>query len=362
MTQDVAYTPLVYTYVTFDTGTIPNRDHAQLRTMPDTNAAQGTPESRIAVLCNPLSGRVRGREKVVRRLGKEVGGSRYREASNPQEISGALAALVAAGPEVLCLIGGDGTVQAAVTSLHSLAPFEDWPILAALPGGTTNMTAKDLGDWGSISVGLEALRLWGKGSEGGGKVITRPVLKIEVPGAEVLCGFFFGTGAVSAGVQFFQRRFAKKGLPGTPAVRLTIARLLWSLAPGRTGVGSLVQPLSLTLDGGPEVRHGALLFFASTLHRLLLDMRPYWGQESGSIHFTLVEEGARGLWLKLFRLARGQPGKKLTPEAGFHSRNVEAMELRFDGPFVIDGEVYQACSEAGPLRVSTLPSVRWLVP
>jgi hypothetical protein len=52
----------------------------------------------------------------------------------------------------------------------------------------------------------------------------------------------------------------------------------------------------------------------------------------------------------------------LTPEAGYLSRNVGCVDLTFDGPFVVDGELFEARAEAGPLRITALPGVRWLAP
>jgi len=351
---------------------------------PETDTSKITSGFRIGILCNPLGGRVQVRLEEIRRLGRGLGGDGYREASTPVEIGDAISNLLEADLDLLCLIGGDGTVQAALTALHSCAPPEDWPLLAALPGGTTNMTAKDLGSWRRVEAGLKALASRQRGSGGSeagmdggsapgrggpeataeflGTLVRRPVLRIEGAEVGVLGGMFLGVGAAPIGVRYFHERHDRADRPGNPAFGSTIGRVLWSLAIDRGGGESLAQPLTCSLDGDQGSHHQGLLCLVTTLDRLLLGLCPYWGREPEPMHFTLVEKGARRLWWRLHRLARGWPGRALTPEAGYHSRNARCVELVFDGPFVVDGEFFEARAAAGPIRITAVPGVKWLTP
>ena len=101
---------------------------------------------------------------------------------------------------------------------------------------------------------------------------------------------------------------------------------------------------------------------ASTLHQLILGFRPFWGEEDGPVRFTVVEKSARAFWRSLPRLVQGRPGTRLTPERGYLSKNANAWELTFDGPFVVDGETYHAHAADGPCRVTAPRTVQWLVP
>ena len=82
---------------------------------------------------------------------------------------------------------------------------------------------------------------------------------------------------------------------------------------------------------------------------------------SEPIHFTFVEDRARGFWSHLPRLARGRPGKRLIPARGYHSLNGSRIELSIDGPFVIDGEVFSGPAYDGPLVITALQGISWLV-
>ena len=98
----------------------------------------------------------------------------------------------------------------------------------------------------------------------------------------------------------------------------------------------------------------------TSLDRLILGVRPYWGQQSGSLHLTLIEQRAPHFLRYLPRLVRGKPGHSLRPENGYHSRNLDQLELTIDGPFTIDGEIFQnqggsiQLDVAGPMRVLRL--------
>ncbi len=219
------------------------------------------------------------------------------------------------------------------------------------------MTAKDLRSWESVEEGLKALQ----GPEEGRMLTRRPVLRLEGAGAGTLGGMFFGVGAVAAGVRFWNHRFDREDLPGDFAVGTTILRLLGSLAFGG-GEDTLVQRIDLALDGQDGTPHDALLCMVSTLDRLLLGVRPYWGGNGDGMHLTLVERGARGLWWRLPRLAMGRPGRVMRPGTGYLSCDPGRVDLTFDGAFVIDGEVFEARADAGPLTLTAVEGQGWLVP
>jgi len=108
-------------------------------------------------------------------------------------------------------------------------------------------------------------------------------------------------------------------------------------------------------------REAVVFCMATTLDRLLLGARPYWGEEDEAIHFTHIRSGARRLPFALLPLFRGRGGRLLTADRGYSSRNARRLELHFDGPFVLDGELYSARSAGGPL-VLTTRTTRWIAP
>jgi diacylglycerol kinase (ATP) len=335
--------------------------------MPNPKAPTRPEGRRIAVLCNPRSGRVLRESDAVRELGRELGGELYREAAEPGEIAQALGDLTERGIGTLCVVGGDGTVHGALTALHALRPEEPWPVIAPIPGGSTNMTAQDLGAGGSLMERLHAIRTFRdregrRGPGADGALVSRSMLCVEHGENEARCGMFFGIGAVAEGVRFFDQRLRGLQLGDRNTSGLSIARVLLSVAVRGTQGESVGCSVTSAVDGHAPADYLCIFCLASTLHRLVLGTRPYWGEEDGPLHFTLVEKSARAFWRSLPRIARGRAGAKLTPERGYLSRNANAVELAFDGPFVVDGEVYHARAADGPCLITAPRIVNWLVP
>lgn len=313
------------------------------------------------MLCNPRSGRLKGRLEAVRSLGREIAPDAYHEASTPGEIASALLKIGRRQCDVLGIVGGDGTVQAALTALHAQQPTGPWPALALTPAGSTNMTAQDLGARGTVDRGLQTLRALHHPKGAGGTQVRRPMLCVERPDHEPVCGMFFGTAVISDGVQFFQQRLRGLPMPGERTSILSVIRVLLSLGIGRARRESAGCPIKVQVDGAIETSHTATICLASTLHRLLLGSRPYWGTEDGPLHFTVVDSNARAFWRSLWRFARGRPGKRLTPERGYVSHNAHEVRLTLDGPFVLDGEVFEADPREGPCVLTVPRTVEWIV-
>ncbi|MGH8685894.1 MAG: diacylglycerol kinase family protein, partial [Nitrosospira sp.] len=99
----------------------------------------------IGFLFNPLSGRIRKRKDAIRRALAEIPGAICSEVTNAPEIKASVDAFVQADIDLLVIVGGDGTVQGVLCHLFATQPLARWPVLTVIPGGTTNMTALDLG-------------------------------------------------------------------------------------------------------------------------------------------------------------------------------------------------------------------------
>ena len=323
------------------------------------------PATRVAVLLNPLSGRVRRRTYAVRARGRALAGPLYAEASNPDAMADAVAGFALGPDDVLCVVAGDGTLHGVLTALERLRPDSGWPILAATPGGTTTMIAKDVGPPGGLLSYLEALRLRkaaGDGPHAGGRIVLRPVLRIAVPGSEPMAGMFLGAGTVSAGVDFFNRRLKPAGIPVSVGSPIAIARTLFTMATGGRALDRLAPPMTVRVERGPALDGPAVFFLATTLHRMIIGARPYWGGDTGPIHLTLVERDAQGIFRHVPRLALGRPGDRLTPERGWHSHDTPRALFGMDGWFIVDGELHHATGAAGPLELTAARTARWWIP
>jgi diacylglycerol kinase (ATP) len=311
---------------------------------------------RPGILCNPLSGRIRRRRTALRRRLASFPSAPVREVSDVADVASALRDLAAEGVDLLVIVGGDGTVQMVLSCLLKDRPFPRLPVLAVVPAGTTNMTALDLGVRGGPLRVLRRLqhRLREPGSS---RLVRRRAIRIQQADRADLYGMFFGAGAIAGGVRYFQSRIRRLGITGEAASGLVVLRFLGLVLLGRSK--RVVTPVQVSMrdDTGGEREGSCLLLLASTLDRLLLGMRPYWGRGAAPLHVTSVREAPARFWRSLPLLVSGRGGR-LGENDGYHSSNVRELELGMSDDFIVDGELYRA---DGPLHLSTSEPAVFLV-
>ena len=310
------------------------------------------------MLCNPLSGRVEGRLEAVRKAATAIPGGILREAASRLQMVSALDGFTEQGVDLLVVIGGDGTVHAVLSHLLGTPSQQELPALTIIPGGTTNMTATDLGIRGGPLAALARLRTQLARPVARAPFHSRHVLRVEHAGL-LLHGMFLGAGMIASGVRFFLEHVRGTGITGEKASALVMARylvrLLW---PADGGVSEAVSA-TLRLDQEKPRDDSYLLVLATTLQRLLLGTRPYWGTEQAPVHATAIGSSARRRLRNLPAVIRGK-GKVLRAEDGYISRNVTGLTLQMDGDLALDGQLYRAASAQGPVRVSAAGPVRFL--
>ncbi|HVO83543.1 MAG TPA: diacylglycerol kinase family protein [Syntrophobacteria bacterium] len=306
---------------------------------------------RVGVLSNPLSGGNRKGLRAVREILSGHPEPCHREVQTPGDVASALADFSHREVEVVAVNGGDGTIQAVLTALFHRRPFERLPLLAIVRAGTDSVIAGDVGLRGSRERGLGKLVRWARGGDGGGVLLQRPVLRVQAARhAEPLYGMSFGAGAVYQGILFCRHRVHTLGLRGGVAPGLTLLRFLLAAVCGTRHRVTPV-PMLIGLDGQPPEHLDCLVVFASTLERLFLGLRPFWGTEEGPVHFTAVTSKPAHLLRALPFLLRGRGGPHGTRENGYLSHNVRDVRLSFDGGYTLDGELYRPDPQHGPIGV-----------
>jgi hypothetical protein len=268
-------------------------------------------------------------------------------------VPAALSTLADRSVAVLAINGGDGTVARVLTHLLEDAPFERLPLIALLPGGTTNMNAGDVGLRGSLVKAVQRLCRWADDDRIEGRLLRRAILRVD-PGAgqPVAYGMFFGTGAIIHGIEYCRASIHTKGVANEIGPGLAMARTMWGIVRGDR---RFARPLAVSVafdNAPPAPAEDILILLVSSLERLLLGMRPYWGKEDGPLHVSEIRAGANRLQRNLPALLRGKPGRHAGVTAGYQSRNVDRISLNLDGPYTLDGEMYQASRAAGPLTIT----------
>ena len=311
--------------------------------------------NKIGILSNPLSGRVKNDVTAIQDLSKSIPEGIYREASNQAEFKTVLEEFSNNKIEVIVIIGGDGTIHAVLSYLFSRKIFSSLPMLAIVPAGTTNMTAKDFKISGKPAKVLRKL-VSVLTESSSYPSISRPVMCIKNGNETPQYGMFFGTGIIAEGVEYFQKKVRGYGLTGERASGIVMLRYLVTLLTGQHGDDQKQSGIQIQDNDESGRDENCLLVFASSLNRLLLGTRPYWGREDQPIHVTLVRHKPKRLWLSIWPLLFGK-GAQLSAENGYVSRNLTTLCLKMNGNFIIDGEIYTADKNNGAVHISASDTI-----
>ncbi len=311
---------------------------------------------RMGVLSNPGSGRNKGGMAPIRALLSTYPGVLHREARTPDEVRKVMQEFSAAAVELVALNSGDGTVQATLSTLLRDKPFQQVPLLALLRGGSTNVNIGDVGIRGNQKSGLGRLLDWVDGRQASVNLIQRPVLQVTAhPQATPLFGMLFGAGLITKGIEYYHANVHNKGVYDGLATGITTLRMLLATARGDPKYST---PLFANLDFDTEATSESqateeyLLVLVSALQRLFLGMHPFWGDGPGALHFTSVRSRPSHLLRALPSLVRGRPNQLGTEQNGYQSRRFDTLRISMEGQFTLDGELYTAAPEIGPISVS----------
>jgi diacylglycerol kinase family enzyme len=269
---------------------------------------------------------------------RQHGDIRHIETASLSDLPAAVETLLADGVELLGINGGDGTVHLVLSALWRASAGQPLPALAFLPGGTTNMSARDI-NGGAVSV-RSAFEAMLKAAAGNPTAAPRHLLHVHGTGAEPQLGLCLGMGAVVRGIEFCHERIFSLGIRDEWATGVALLRAGWGIA-RREAVFADGVPLTISIDGERHESR-ASIFLISALAELMLGIRPFWGGGNEPLRVTLVREHAHRFMRSFPDLLRGRPEPHLTEAAGYLSRRGHEIEIRGECPYTIDGEVYRA--------------------
>lgn len=335
-------------------------------TRHDTQAPRA-PSGRVALISNPGSGNNRKHlDRIERRLAcypQLV----HHVTRSEDEVEPLVRQLQAEGVGVVAVNGGDGTVAALLgTMLHHWSG--ELPLIMVLPGGTANMTAGDVGVAAAHGRAWRRFYRWlERGAPSDGTILERHIMRVE-GAADGRCrhGMFLGTGAIMQATHFAHSAVHSRGLGGEISLGLTLARAIWGLIRRDprffqpTRVRMCIEPsrgVAQERDEAPM-----LILAASSLGRLFLGIRPFWGQAGQPLGLTAIDAEASRFSRTLFSILRGRPNRHATRANGYESFGAQRLALYFDGELNLDGELFLAEGSKRPLVVTAEGPLRFLRP
>jgi len=264
-----------------------------------------------------------------------------------------------AGVQALVMNGGDGTLQHALTYLYGPNAPGWQPMIAPIRGGRTNMVASDLGANRDPVKSLERLIAAADADRLSDLLAPRPVLRVELPNEnDVQCGMFFGAGMLHRAVSLAHDALPEEKVgawgagvvTGTLLARAAIGKMSGVLSPDK---------IRLSLDGDDIGTSELMLAMASTIDRLFLGMRPFWGREAAPIHTTWISSQAKQIARTAPGIFRGRPSHRAVPENGYRSQKVHEFVMQLDAGITIDGELFDPTPDR-VVRVSAFENVPFL--
>lgn len=310
--------------------------------------------AKIGIISNPMATRLR-REMAA--FSDHV--SRYEQIyhhvlGDISDVPEILRSFAAEDVELVVINGGDGTVQAVVTSTINDQPFQRIPHFAVFPGGRTNVIAQDLGAGQSSVAQLEILMNLCADGGGGYRTEQRPFLKLELsPRAVPIYGALFGAATVVRGIEFCRSAFYPLGLPNVVSHALSSLYLsLLAIWPFKGPDSPMrAEPIAVRgLDGNSGPRP-YFLMLATSLDRLILGIRTSAAVDPSGDAFNYVSiDYTFGSLLRaipaMFFGVRGD-----SPDKGFIRQRVGSIEVDTSSAVTLDGEFYHP--EPGfPIKIS----------
>lgn len=298
---------------------------------------------RVGLISNLRSQRNKRGVAPLREVVAGRDGLLHRELDGIEGLAEALDDFAAAGIDLLAINGGDGTVQAAASSLFNRQPFEAMPPIAVLSGGMTNMIAEDVGRRGKPADSLR--RLLGALDRGDWRqrLVERPMVGMRLtPDAPAIYGTFFGTSAIYRAILYTRRAIHPMKVESNLAAGFTLARLLLGRALGGGGTERILkgEEIAVRFDDGAEDSGRHLLSLVTGMERLVLRSRPFWGQGGGALHYTRIADPAPRLLRNGCRLLYGGAERDIRPRETYFSRKADSMTFSLREPFTLDGELF----------------------
>lgn len=319
--------------------------------MPDQAVRTGR---RAGLIVNPSAGKNSGKGlALVDKLSGERAAT-IRILERFEQLEGFLREMAADRVSDLFISSGDGTIQEILTHIAERSPFASQPNIILLPHGTTNLSANDVG---FRSHALEAQASFMR-SLAPQDVTSRNTIRCLNPGdGKLRHGMFVGTGAVAHATRYCQQAFNDHGIKGRWAVAgtlLTAVRKYLFSKPDPTDESRFDRPYQIMVEAKGRVMADGpqLLQMSTTLEKLVLNTRPFWGGKTAPIRTSVFPYPVPSVARWMLPVMYGGENRKSPP--GSVSFCSDALEVISRDVFVIDGEFFPAPTDE-PLKLETGP-------
>jgi hypothetical protein len=280
-----------------------------------------------------------------------------------EEIDGAIERILSGGESLICLNGGDGTVQRALSRLiNSFGENEDSiPIIFPLRGGTMNLLADHLGIKGTTPELLrQAISIARSGKEL--PYVEIPTLRVvrEMAGVqEKEYGFFFGNGALYR----FHRIYYRETKGGPLAAAGLFAKCVFGGATKHTHYKDVfgLTPTRVIVD---EFEMPADLFtvvLVMILKVVVLTFDAFRDVGDGDFHVLAASVPIFKMVKSLPKLLWAKGAEPPYPEEEFLNRKAFRVFLECREGYSLDGEIFEL-TEPYTLTIDQGPKVKILKP
>jgi diacylglycerol kinase family enzyme len=310
----------------------------------------------IGIVNNPRSRRNRLRPELGDRLRARLDGEGLvLDASTHEELEDVVRRLRAAEIDLLGVNGGDGTGHVVLTAFARAYGDRPLPKLLLLRGGAMNTVAHGHGVRGTPEGILkDVLEHRRRGIPL--RTVDRDLLRVQADEEAPRYGFIFGTGAVVAFLEAYDRTPSPSPMT---AIRLVFRGIGSALRNGPFAQSlTRRERLRIETDGEEWPDGSYLTFVAGSTPDIGLGFRAFHrcAEQPGFFHAVGVTCPILPLALTLPRIRAGRPWRRR------HALDEVARELVLttERPrFTIDGDLYSAREQ---VRVTTGPGIEIVVP
>ncbi len=318
----------------------------------------------IAVITNVEAGKNRyGRYRRYDLPGMVGSRGLVVETETMEEIDGAMDRILSRGEKVICLNGGDGTVQRALTRLvNRLGEDEEaLPVIFPLRGGTMNLLADHLNIKGSTP---ELVRAALRAVEDDGRLpcVRVPTLRVTRKMGEHEereYGFFFGHGALYR----FHRVYYRDTRGGPLAAAALFAKCAFGGATGLTRYKDVfgMAPARLVIDDFEMPGDRFTVILAVIFKVVVITFDAFRDAGEGDFYVLATNVPFFRMVGRLPRLLWARGAEPPYPREEFFNERAKRVFIECREGYSLDGEVFEL-EEPYTLTIERGPTVRVLTP